>query len=507
MAVVNQMVVKDAIAVRDDIRRTVANGLRERGVPNSDLTVAPGSDTFVLATAVGNELAVVGANVIIANEQKMPDTAIGDGLANIGAIVKKAKQPAAGSIGNIILSSSSSTTIVTGAVLTDETSLRYEVITGGIYADEQAVPIRAIDKGDLTNHAEGDILRWQASPPFCDEKAVVGKGGLRNGVEAEDDEAYRRRVIAPFQNAPSAGNPEHLAEVAEESSPAVQKAFAYPAIYGPSTDAVVVTAAPTKSSKSRVLDPITVAGTVKPYVAGVLYVPGDHDVSGTVDVDVDVAFGITVPDSPTANPPGLGGGWKDGSPWPRPNGVTTFRSTVTTVISTTHFIVDAVDPPSPGVTHIAWLSPFDWKLYQAVVSVLNGGSSGAYEITIDRPFVGIVTGCYIWPDFERAQDIVDAIFASFALMGPGEKTDNASALGRGFRHPPPSVAWPNAIGPTLTGDIERASNIIAARYLHRDDGTTTITGSGGLLVPPVPASIDDPPNIYIPRHIGLYRAP
>ena len=167
---------KDATAIRADFCRTMKNGLIARGVPNPN--VSPGSDIYLLGTAIGNELAVVNANAIIARDQTMPDTATGEGLKNWGKVVDREPQPAAGSVGRVILDSSAATTVATGASLIDDTGLRYEVITGGIYADGDEIPIRALDVGRSTNHAEGDVLRWSSAPPFADEKAIVATGGL-----------------------------------------------------------------------------------------------------------------------------------------------------------------------------------------------------------------------------------------------------------------------------------------------------------------------------------------
>lgn len=496
---------KDAVQVRTDFCRTMKNGLIARGVASPN--VSPGSDTYLLGTAVGNEIAVINANAIIARDQTMPDTASGEGLKNWGTVVNRAPQPAAGSVGRVIVDSSATTTIQTGATLIDDTGQSFEVITGGIYNDGEEVPIRAIAVGFATNHAEGDILRWSSAPPFCDEKAVVATGGLINGIDEDNEESYRARVLEPFQNPPASGNWSDVANDAEKSIGSVQKAFVYPAVYGPSTLSVAVVAAPTTSSKSRVLAASTVTNTVKPYVVGLHPGHADLDVTTVVDVNTDVAFALTLPEAATASPPGLGGGWKDGTPWPTPDGTTAFRCTVTSVTSSTQFVVDALTSPTKGVTRIAWLSPLDWKLYQAVVADVTG-IAGAYAITIDRPFVGLMVGAYIWPDIENAQDFVTAALKAFALMGPGEKTSNASALVRGLRHPPPAMSWPNAIGPDLVRKVvDAASNAVSGQYLHRTNGTTTITGSAGQLSPPISATDSDPPRIHVPRHIAFYRAP
>lgn len=498
-----RFVVKDAITVRNDILRTIKNGLIKQGVTSP--YVGPASDYFIIATALGNEMAVVGASCVTKADAQMPDTAVGDDLEREGELLEREKQGAAGSIGGVVLDASASSPIETGRELTDDAGLRYEVIIGGTYADGATIPIRAIDTGAATNHAEDDVLRWVSAPPYSSPTALVASGGLVNGIDAEDDEVFRARILSVYQNPPGAGNWEHVAEMAEESIASVQKGFVYPAIQGPGSLHVAVSAAPTDDSVSRVVASATVSGVVDPYVKGKLPTHV-HIVTTTVtDVNTDVAIGLSLPEAPTANPPGPGGGWTNGTPWPSVDASTTFRCTVTAVTSSTQFTVDATTAPTINVTRIAWYSHSEQKLYTGLVTA-SSGSSGTYLITVDNPFTDIATGAYIWPECQNAQTYVDAILEHFALMGPGEKTDNVSALVRGFRHPVPSSGWSYSVGPVMLRDLSNAGDeVLDAQFLHRTDGTTTKTGSTGLLTPQVPAVTTDPPNQFIPRYIAFYR--
>jgi hypothetical protein len=509
MAVINQFIVKDAITIRDDIRRTIKNGLYERGV--SEPNVGPGSDFFLIAEALGNELSVVGANGVIKTDAQMPDTATDDenpngdqDLTRITSMFAVEPQPASGSVGAIIIESSATSPIAANTKLTDDLGQRYRVTVGGNYANGASVPIEAISTGESTNREEGDILTWSSAPTYCSDKATVAAGGLVNGAPVEDSEALRQRFFSKVQVPPGSGNWEQVAETIEESTNSVQKAFVYPAVQGPSTCDAAVCAAPTGTNKSRVIATALMSGTVNPYAQGKLPKFGQLTVTTVENVNADVAIGLSLPDAPTANPPGPGGGWVDGTPWPTPNGSSTFRCTVTAVTSTTQFTVDATTSPSVNVTHIAWLSPTEWKLYTAVVVAVSG-TSGAYVITLDKPFIGITTGCYIWPECENAQAYVDALLVQFALMGPGEKTANASALVRGFRHPPPSISWPYSLGPHLLSAITGTQDEVdAAQFYHRTDGTTTVTGSGGTVTPQITAAYGAP-KIFVPRNIAFYR--
>lgn len=505
MAELNTFVVQDSTTIRDAILRVIRSGLVARGIDNPNVT--PGSDWFVQAQAYANQLAVIQANAVLKADEVMPDTASEDALLRIAAIFGLSKQTAAGSAGHVILSSSAATTITTGSQLIDGAGLSYEVVTGGIYNDEDLVPVRAVDTGTATNLEAGEALRWVSTPAFSDSKALVASGGLVNGIDEEDDAALRERLLTRLQNPPRSGNSTHIAEDAEASSPSVQKAFVKPALLGPSSVKVCVTAAPTETNKSRNVDSTILTGTVEPYVKGIYPEHAYIVVTTVANVDADVAFGLSLPEAPTASPPGPGGGWLNGTPWPAPDASTTWRCTVTAVTSTTVFTVDATTAPTLNVTKICWLSPTEWKLYQAVVIGVSG-TSGAYVITLDSPFVGIATGSYIWPNCENAQAYVDATLAAFALMGPGESTSNASALARGFRHPRSAAGWPMTLGPHLTRAlVDAGTEVESAQYFHRTDGTTTLTGSSGLVTPQVPAALTDPPKIFRPRHLAFYQVP
>jgi uncharacterized phage protein gp47/JayE len=513
MAVINQFVVKDAVTIRDDILRTNKNGLIEQGV--SEPNVGPGSDFYNIAEALANELTVIGANAVIKADAQMPDTATNDDnnpngdqdLTRWATILGLEPQPATGSVGQVVIEASATSPIAVGTELTDAAGQVYRVSVGGNYDDGDSVPVEAVSVGETTNLEEGETLRWSEAPPYCSEQVTVDVGGLINGADAEDSEALRARILAKFQTPPGSGNWEHVAETAEESTNSVQKAFVYPAVQGPSTCDVAVSAAPTETNKSRELASALMTGTVAPYTEGALPRFGQLTVTTVEDVNADVAIGLSLPDAPTANPPGPGGGWLDGTPWPSPNNTSTFRCTVTAITSTREFTVDATTEPTANVSHISWLSPTDWKLYSATVTGVTG-TSGAYVITIDKPFVDITTGSYIWPSCQNAQLYVDALLAQFALMGPGEKTSNASALVRGFRHPPPSTSWPYSLGPHLLNALTSTNEEIAsAQFFHRTDGTTTVTASSGTVTPQPPASLEDAPRIFVPRNIGFYRVP
>ena len=93
----NTFVVRDSSTIRDGILRVLRNGLIQRGVESPNVT--PGSDWYVLATAVAQQLVVAEANAVLKADALMPDTAEAEDLGRISAIFGLSKQAAAGSVG------------------------------------------------------------------------------------------------------------------------------------------------------------------------------------------------------------------------------------------------------------------------------------------------------------------------------------------------------------------------------------------------------------------------
>lgn len=490
MAGLATIVVKDWQTIRDDILRTFRNGMIQAGL--QDPNVTPGSDEYIRATAIARELAVAQSNALFAVEQYMPDRATGDDLARWGTVVGLSKRPAVGSNGNVVLSSSTTTVVPLGAELLDGSGLRYRVTVGGSYADEAEIPIESIDVGKDTLHDANDVLRWVSAPAFAEENALVAAGGLTDGAEAEDDETFRTRILERMANPPSAGNPQHLAELAEESSASVQKAFVYPAIQGPGSVHLAVAGRPSDTVKDRDLPSTIYTNVVDAYVQGKTGLHVDVTTTSVTNQAVDVAIYLTLPSAPTASPPGPGGGWLDGSPWPRLSGLS--KVTVTAVTSSTVFTVDSNSvAPTAGVSRIAWLSPYDWTLRTATV-VSYTGAGPTYVLTIDTPFVDIAVGCYIWPQCTNQQEYVDAFLAHMALMGPGEKTANATLLVRSYRHPVPQLEWPYSLDARLLRAISDVGDeVLDSSYSYRSATTPT-----------VPAAVTDAPSILTPRHAAFY---
>ena len=497
---IKSFTVKDPTTIRDDMLRTIRNGLTQFGIVNPQ--VGFGTDYYLIATGLANEISVVNVNVQVKADAQMPDTATGTDLARLLQNNGLAYRPASPSTGAITLDCSSTTLVPTGGTLVDATGLRYQVTVGGTFSAGTRVPLISIDTGSGVNHLAGDVLKWTTAPPFCNQNQSVASGGLTGGAPAENDDTARARLFVRLQNPPGSGNWPQVNGYAEASSPLVQKAFCYPGVNGPSTCHVAVVGYATTVSKNRDIDTTSVMpGTVTPYILGQMPEYVETIITTVTNVATDVSIGLTLPSATTAQPAGPGGGWVDGSPWPAVSGLGQNSVTVTAVTSSTVFTVNAPTAPTSNVSHIAFLDPTNWTLYQAKVLSYTGGA-GAYVITIDQPFPNIAAAFaldasakpIIWPQAVNGPAYVAAFLAAMALMGPGEKTSNAGVLSRGYRHPLPVNSWPYSLNATILKSLSNVgSEVLDVSYYSRS--TTT---------PAIPGSVANPPNILVPRFIGFY---
>ena len=487
--------------IRDGILRVIRNGLIAQGV--ADPNVSPNSDFYNIAVALASELVVGEANAVIKVDATMPDTAVGDELRRWMAAVGLQFRSAVGAVGNVTMQTDGNPAHANvGDLLLDTAGLTFQVTTAGDYNNGDPVPVMGVSTGFATNHLNGDVLTWVSPPAFAKPTVLVGlvggTDGLTDGVDDEDEETARARLLDRLANPPSDFNWEHIAEIAEQSSPTVQKCFVYPAVQGPSSLQICVVGFATSfldivgPSAARAINATIVSSIIAPYVRGILLPAIDVQVYTTNDVATDVSFGLSLPSSPQASPAGPGGGWLDGSPWPAISGTGYTKAAVTATTSSTVFTVDAPTAPIAGVSRIAWVNSANWKIYSAKVVSFTG--TGPYTITIDTPFTGIATNEFIFPQCARQADYIKAILTAFSKMGPGEKTSVADILQRAFRHPSPNLTWPASVDASqLRALTDSGPEVLSATYFFRS--TTT---------PAVPGSPTSPPNQLIPGRLALY---
>lgn len=492
--------VKANAEVRDDCLRVIKNGLIARGVATPN--VGYGSDYYITSQAVGNEIEAASAGIVIAADDLMPDTATGESLDRWLANVKLSRRPPGQSSGSITFSTTAATLVTTGSELIDPSGARFTVDVGGTYDNGRKIAVTSVATGKGTNLLAGTMLRWVSPPTFAASASPLDSLGTFGGVDQEDDETARSRLLDRLGNPPNGDNWSAFTGYAESGDVEIQKAYCYPAANGPSTCHVAVVGYATSSTtRSRVVSAAGLANATSAVVAGA----GEFTetvITAVVDVQTDLAFLLTLPEAVTANPAGTGGGWIDGAPWPSVTGITTQVCDVVAVTSSTVFRVNSAVGPVDGET-IHWVDKSTLKLYTAIVSSsseitpVSLPTPGVYEITIDTPFVGVATGDYISPGLVNAQTYLDAVLEQFALLGPGEKTAVAGLLPRAYRRPRNFDSWPYTLGPQfLKALVDAGDEVLDSGWAYQNGGTIT---------PALPTTITAAPKIFVPYRLGFYH--
>lgn len=491
------LLIKRPNQILSDMLRTLKAGLINIGVSNPQ--VDEGTDYYIMFSAIANELAVAENNINLQAEALMPDTATGTDLDRILTNFGMSRRAASTSNGFIGLVSSIDTFVATGSELVSTLGGIYRVTVGGIYSNGDDIPIQSVSTGSYTNMEVNEVLTWSSAPAFAQSTATVTVA-VTGGVDAEDDETARRRLLSRMQNPPALGNWQQVADLCETFDAAIQKAFIYPAANGPSTLHIALAGYATATSKSRELAASKVTSLTSS-ILGQLPEYVDCYVSTVKDVECDVSFKLTIPYPYGSINLGTGSGWLDFQPFPIADSTNKYAEV--TVTSSTVFdiaVTSATPAPTVGVTRISWIDRSDYTVKKATIlaATYSASPSPHYSVTIDVPFVDIADGDWVFPAMTNGQPYVDAVVNQFAAMGPGEKSNVATLLPRAYRKPRPNLGFPNAINASmLRAIIESSEEVLAADFWYR-----TYDGDA----PDLPTTIETEPNIYVPRHIGFYPA-
>jgi uncharacterized phage protein gp47/JayE len=501
------VLVKSPNQIKTDMVSTITAGLINLGISNPQ--TGPGSDIDLICTALANELSIAANNIVSVADAQMPDTSSGTNLDRLLGIFGLTRRPASQAEGQITFITTAPTLVPTGSQLTGPTGKLYQVLVGGTYSNNSSIEVQSIDAGSNTNLDVGSILTWGNTPAFAQPTAAVSVA-ISGGVDLEDDATARARLLATLSSPPQFGNAMDFSNLAESFDPIVQKSFIYPAANGPGSLHVALVGyqntsvnAVNRDIPSFNLQNVSNAmiGNTPEYVECLT--------TTVTNVNFDTSFKITIPYPVGAANNGIGGGWANFSPWPQPIGIGLFYpivfSAVTSVTSPTQFsigttlsVVNGGFAPTLGVTQVQWIDrAAGWIVRTATVTAATDNGGDNWTITVNFPFTGIADGDYVFPASQNAQTYTNNVLASFANMGPGEKTNIATLLPRANREPRPAQSWTNTVDAVMLRNLINSGNEVSTcDYWYRTSTTA----------PAIPANILSPPNIFIPNNIGFYAS-
>jgi uncharacterized phage protein gp47/JayE len=233
-------------------------------VPNAD--IGPDTQPYVDASLNADHSMVLFNDAVTIGNGTNLDTSTGAWLKQTGESEGVFKLPAVGASGYIVISTAiGGATIFQGdEVRVQSSGLRFLVQQTQIYGNGALVPITGVDTGESTNLDAGTIVKFSTPRPGCDELATVFEqsngDGLTGGRGVESDDDYRDRIKLKRANPPASGNDAEYQRVIENiPSLSVQKAFTYPAVFGPGTTAFVFTLRPSTPGAGRIPNGVQVA--------------------------------------------------------------------------------------------------------------------------------------------------------------------------------------------------------------------------------------------------------
>lgn len=483
--------------IRDGALRTMKLGLARVGI---NLNTLPGSDPFVRAEAWARRAVIAFANNRIRYADLSPLTATGQNLIDVAAMFGVAKRPASRSTGYVRIVCTGTVTIPAGYRATAPNGETYDTITAATLTTGGVVEVRSVNTGLVTRQDATTRLTWQsAAIGTMAITCVVAAGGLDGGADEDSEDTLRRRLLDKLANPAGGGNTAQVRQLAEDSTAAIERAYVYNACRGPATTDVAVTA----EGGDRTLSDATVAIAA----AALQGLPGHADINVTsvLAQPVDVLLLATLPLPQSAG--GAGGGWVDGTPWPRgtpvaaanDGKVTAYAAGVATVR-----VTSAV--PQVGQRIGVW-DPADQEMNEYTIASV-GGVSGAYTITVQglegaAGFKVSPLACYVSAGAASLSLYAATFLAQCETFGPGEKTESDEALPRARRQPVVSSENPRDLDNRILGALQAAHTELEASYGLRLDN---VSGSART-APSVPVNAISPPRILTLKNFAMWRAP
>ncbi len=491
---------KNVAEIRGDYLADLANAAAQSGVTED---IGPGTDNYAQGTAVAGVAMLLHARIDGNSDAITPNTATGEDLLRWKGALGLPDVNASNAGGKITIEvlGGGTATIPDGQPGTINGN-PFTVINGpwSSILNGADVDVLMGVVGEVGNARQGTPATLLNPPANVSADAKVSRFfPIVGGYDEENQPRLRERVLNRMGTNPGGGNWGQLREIAYETSPGVQQAFVYPAVAGAATDKLVVLKSFDREffNFSRIM-PDAVVTQVRGNVHAIASTGLATIVSATTDEPADVAIQLAIPDSRLSG--GNGSGWLDVAPWPLLEGGNT-RVTVTSNTNGVLVLAAATTTaPIEGQTRIAWWSPTTCTFYVRTVMAVSG-SAGAWSVTLDVPFVDDagekpVAGDFISPGAENLVAYGTAWLDLMEILGSGENTNNADLVlhGRALRHPFTTEQHPHSLNISqMTALRNRFTEIEQAQYSYRSVSSPTL-----------PATVEDQPNVLVPRNFGVY---
>lgn len=486
--------------VRDDFLTDLRLALLANGVAIPP--IQPGTDNFILASALGELAMLQYANIAVssndANVLKATGTAL-DAIREALGLPALTPTPSSGVVRAQVVANAT-TTYVAGQQFVLPNGLRGKVLQNYVgVSDGALLQVITIDTGSATQLDAGVKIRWVNPPLNSKTEAVVQAPGLIGGVDVEDDARKRTRILNRLRNVPAGGNWAHMREIALNASASIQDCYIYPALGGPAsvrvvpvidfdTDNLAFTRAPTDAQLT----------TVRQALQSSLPDGNEVSVLAPRTRQTQISFVITIPDSALTG--GNGQGWVDATPWPPlvagdNNAISIGPPTAANIATIS---AQTSTAPIDGQAHIMWWSQIDQKFYTFLITA-HSGSAGAWSCTFDRNLVSesgyVPNNDYVSPAAVNGEAYSKTFRKIMSTLGPQESTNDVNRLPRSLRHPLASETAPSDL----------SSRILVAFANAHSEVTNIAWGKQAVASMANEFDVSKGPGILIPQHFAIYK--
>jgi uncharacterized phage protein gp47/JayE len=456
--------------------------------PNAQ--TGPGTQPYVDASVAADGTQIVVNDAVTIGNGTNIDTSTGVWLKQTGESEGVLKLPAAGGSGYVVISTApgGSTIFKDDELIEEASGLRYLVQATALYGDASLVPVVGLDTGIETNLDAGTSLKFSAPRPGCNELCTVYEdsngNGLTGGRAEETDDEYRERIKLKRRNPPASGNDaEYQTTIENIKTIGIQKAFTYPAIFGPGTTAFTFTLRPGTVGAARApngaqlnLATATLQGK-EPADDGIFPLQ-------VLSASLVVAYRVTWATGAT--------GWANNPRWPAyTSPKVTVKATPTPLATSIRAVTSGgpIDDPIAGQT-VAVFDRANKKFRQKrieTVTIITPGQEwqldfSTVNLASDILYTPLV-GQAISPWSESLDLLVSPTLTFVDGLGPGEMYASFVDPGlRQKRNPPNPDSYPSTVTNKIVSPILALPSISNAVVLEPTIPYATPIGTPGVFV-------------------------
>lgn len=316
---------------------------------NPDADIGPGSYPYLRASVMADTLVILSNDALAISDSIPLDNMVGDQLdKKYGDKLPRNLETKALGLVTFGAGSAGSLLYVGDRLVHAATKNLYELTSAtDTYFNTNKLVVQSVDPGVGQNLTPGEVLQWESPRPGSYATVVVFESpdgsGIAGGRSVESDDEYRERIRDYNANPVGHGNEGDVAALIEDTSVhgvPVEKAFLYPAVFGPGSLAYTFTI---KTDNYWEVRYPTAAQLSAVYNHVVSNLPGDFSVtSATLSAHLMYCELSVELDPRLAQ-------WADNSPWPTERERGAGQYVITASDTATSFTIGTDDGNYAGV--------------------------------------------------------------------------------------------------------------------------------------------------------------